>query len=244
MKRSALMLAGVAALTPLVMAQAHFAAAAAEVPRTFSPPTTPMMLSRMVIRELADGKQIVVKRSFRVQFVPTIDGFVLTGTPIAVSVEVPPVLARLGELERQRSDQGPFPLTIDRAGMIHAEAGTSDDRQANQQARQAATGMIETAPLPGETKHDAIQVLGTMTAQPRSSPWPTDLFATHNGERRQHRSVALGDGLTGEVEVLLRVEKWLPCGMPARFERIITTQLAGTRKVSREVWSLEPISGT
>ena len=242
MKRSALMLAGVAALAPLVVAHAQFAAAAAEVPRTFSPPTGPMVLSRTVIRELADGKQIVVKRSFRVQFVPATDGFVLTGTPIAVSVEVPPVLARLGELERQRSDLGPFPLAIDRAGMINAQAGTGDDRQANQQAKQAVAGMIQAAPLPGETKRDAIQVLGSMTADPRGSPWPTDLFAAHDSERRQHRSVALGDGSTGEIEVLLRVGKWLPCGMPALFERIITTELAGTRKVSREVWSLEPIA--
>lgn len=58
------------------------------------------------------------------------------------------------------------------------------------------------------------------------------------------RSVALADGSLGEIEVLLRVGKWLPCGIPALFERIITTKLAGTRRVSREVWSLEPTDGT
>ena len=81
-----------------------------------------------------------------------------------------------------------------------------------------------------------------MAADPRTSPWPTDLFVAHDGERRQHRSVALADGSMGEIEVLLRVVKLLPCGMPAVFERIITTQLAGTRRVSREVWSFAPIS--
>jgi len=52
----------------------------------------------------------------------------------------------------------------------------------------------------------------------------------------------LADGSLGEVDVVLRVEKWLPCGMPALFERVITTDLSGTRHVSRELWSLEPLA--
>lgn len=204
-----------------------------------------MVLSRTVIRELADGKQIVVKRSFRVQFVPSEGGFVLTGTPIAVSVDVPPVLAPLGELERRRSDAGPFPLMVDNQGLIHpAPSGGLTDPGVRQEAKQAATGLIQGTALPAATKQGAVQVLGTMAADPRSSPWPVDLFIAHDSERRQHRSITLGDGSAGEVEVLLKVESWLPCGMPALFERIITTDLAGTRRVSHEVWSLEPIAGT
>lgn len=204
----------------------------------------PMVLSRTVIRELADGKQIVVKRSFRVQFVAAAGGFVLTGTPIAVSVDVPPVLARLGELERQRSDSGPFPILIDRQGLIHtAAASPAGEPGKRQDAKQAAAGLIQGTALPAETKRDAVQLLGSMAADPRTSPWPIDLFVAHDAERRQHRSMALADGSLGEIEVLLRVSKWLPCGMPALFERVITTDLAGTRRVSREVWSLEAIAG-
>lgn len=203
-----------------------------------------MVLSRTVIRELGDGKQIVVKRSFRVQFVAAPDGFVLTGTPIAVSVDVPPVLARLGELERQRSDSGPFPLLIDRRGLIHTTASSGPaDAKARQDARQTATGMIQAAAMPDATKRDAVGMIGSMAADPHSSPWPTDLFIAHDSERRQHRSVTLSDGSLGDVDVVLRVGNWLPCGMPALFERVITTDLAGTRRVSREVWSLEPIVG-
>ena len=238
-----LLLAGVAALAPVASAQWQFAAMA-QAPRSFSPPTSPMVLSRTVIRELADGKQIVVKRSFRVQFVPSADGFMLTGTPIAVSVDVPPVLAQLGELERRRSDAGPFPIMIDNRGLIHnAMDGGIADPASRQEMKQAATGLVQGTALPAETKRGAVQVLGTMAADPRSSPWPTDLFVAHDGERRQHRSLTLGDGMAGEIEVLLKVYKWLPCGMPALFERIITTDLAGTRRVSREVWSLESIAG-
>ena len=205
----------------------------------------PMVLSRTVIRELADGKQIVVKRSFRVQFMASADGFVLTGTPFAVSVDVPPVLAQLGELERRRSDSGPFPISIDSQGLIQTPAsGATADASTRQDAKHTATGLIQGTVAPTETKRDAVELLGSMAADPRSSPWPTDLFVAHDGERRLQRSVALADGSLGEIEVLLRVGKWLPCGIPALFERIITTKLAGTRRVSREVWSLESTDGT
>ena len=237
------LLAGVAALAPIASASGYFAAEA-EAPRAFSPPMAPMVLSRTVIRELADGKQIVVKRSFRVQFVTAAGGFALTGTPIAVSVDVPSVLARLGELERQRSDSGPFPIQIDRHGLIHdAAANHPTETGKRLAATQTATGLIEGATLPAQTRRDAVDLIGSMAADPRTSPWPIDLFVAHDAERRQHRSVALADGSLGEIDVLLRVGKWLPCGMPALFERIITTDLAGTRRVSHEVWSLEPITG-
>ena len=121
-----------------------------------------MVLSRTVIRELTGGNQIVVTRSFRVQFVASADGFVLTGTPIAVNVEVPPLLAQLGELERRRSDSGPFPIRIDRHGLIQTAAiGASADAGVRQNAQQTATGLIRDTALPTETKRDAAQLLGT-----------------------------------------------------------------------------------
>ena len=83
-------------------------------------------------------------------------------------------------------------------------------------------------------------LLAQLASDPRTSPWPTDLFTASNGERHQHRTVALPDGSQGEVDVLLKVAVMLPCGMPASFERVVTTQLAGTRRVSRELWTLEP----
>jgi hypothetical protein len=236
-------LAGIAALAPVAGAQWMFVAAA-QAPRPFSPPQSPMVLSRTVIRELSGGQQIVVKRSFRVQFVPSADGFILTGTPIDVSVQVPPMLARLGDLERQRSDLGPFPIRIDGQGLIHSSAdGQSADMTARQSGRQLGQKMIEATPMPAERKREGTQLLGQLATDPRTSPWPTDLFVARDGERRQHRSVALADGSQGEVEVLLKVDKWLPSGIPAQFERVVTTELAGTRRVSRELWSLEPLTG-
>lgn len=243
MKTSLALLAGMTALAPLAVVQFD-APALADTPAGFSPPSAPLMLSRTVIRELSDGKQIVVKRSFRVQFVASGSGYMLTGAPIGVSVDVPPVLERIGELERKRSEPGPFPLSIDGRGLIHA-ASLSEipDRQARENARQVGTGLVEAAVMPDQAKRDTIQVLGAMAGETRSAPWPSDLFSAKDAERHQHRSVALADGSQGEFDVVLRVEKWLPCGIPALFERIITTELGGTRMVSREVWSLEPLAG-
>jgi len=230
-----------AALAPLAGASFE-TPAAAETPAGFSPPSGPLVLSRTVIRELSDGKQIVVKRSFRVQFVASDGGYVLTGAPIGVSVEVPPVLERLGDFERQRSEPGPFPLNIDSRGLIRPAASAEmPDRQARDNARRIGSGLVEAASVSDQTKRDTIQVLGSMAGDPRVSLWPVDLFSAKDAERHQHRTVALADGSQGEIDVILRVEKWLPCGMPALFERIVTTELAGTRRVSREVWSLEPL---
>ncbi len=202
-----------------------------------------MVLSRTITRELSGGQQVVVQRRFRVQFVPDGDGFMVTGTPLDVSVEVPPVLARLGELERQRSDPGPFPIMVDGQGLIQPAGARSDaDLRARKDGQQTAQGLIDTTAMPVMRKREGEQLLGQLAIDPRISPWPTDLFVASNGERRQHRSVALPGGDQGEIDVLLRVEGLLPCGMPASFERIITTQLAGTRRVSRELWSLAPAS--
>ncbi len=198
-----------------------------------------MVLSRTVIRELSGGAQIVVKRRFRVQFQRDGEGFVLTGTPMDVSVEVPPILARLGDLERQRSEQGPFPILLDGQGLIRRTVAPND-ADARQRGQQAANTIISAAAMPAKRKREGEQLLAQLATDPRTSPWPTDLFAASNGERHQHRTVALADGSQGEVEVLMKVAFLLPCGMPASFERVVTTQLAGTRRVSRELWTLEP----
>ena len=243
MRASALLLAG-AALLPLLGTQsAHIPAAQAALQR-FSPPRSPMVLSRTVIRELSGGLQVVVQRRFRVQFVPDGDGFRVTGTPLGVSVAVPPMLARLGELERQRSDLGPFPIMVDGQGLIQSDAARGDaDPRARKDGQQAARGLIDTAAMPDMRKREGEQLLDQLAIDPRTSPWPADLFVASNGERRQHRSVALAGGEQGEIDVLLKVGQLLPCGMPASFERVITTQLAGTRRVSRELWSLGPATG-
>ena len=240
MKVSARLLASVALLSVLGT-QSVFTAGAQASQTRFSPPNLPMVLSRTVIRELSGGAQIVVKRRFLVQFQRDGDGFLLTGTPIDVSVDVPPILARLGDLERQRSEQGPFPISLNGQGLIHiAGAPNNADVLARKRGQQTASEMIRAASMPEMRKREGEQLLAQLATDPRTSPWPSDLFAASNGERHQHRTVALSDGSQGEVDVLLKVAFLLPCGIPASFERVVITQLSGTRRVSRELWTLEP----
>ncbi|MFM5895584.1 MAG: hypothetical protein ACKOQM_14295 [Novosphingobium sp.] len=230
------------ALAPLAGARLE-TPALAHSPAGFAPPSAPMVLSRTVIRDLSDGKQIIVKRSFKVQFVASGNGYTLTGAPLGVTVDVPPVLKGLADLERQRSEPGPFPLVVDSRGLIKAESVGSTDRQTHESASRMGSNMLQAAPIADQTKQETIQLLINMASDPRSSPWPVDLFSAKDAERHLHRSVTLADGSAGEVDVVLRVEKWLPCGMPALFERVITTDLSGSHRVSREVWSLEPLAG-
>lgn len=242
MKSSLLLLAGLTALSPLTGAGLA-APVMADSTTAFSPPTAPLMLSRTVIRELSDGKQIVVTRSFKVQFVNADSGFTLTGAPVSVTVDVPPVLAPMADLERKRSEPGPFPLAIDSLGLIQQPTSAdASELQERQKAKLVASGLIEAGNGTDQSKRESIQILGNMASDPRNSPWPADLFTAKDAERHLHRSVALADGSQGEIDVILRVSKRLPCGMPALFERVITTDVAGTRRVSREVWSLEPIA--
>ena len=81
MQSSLVFLAGMTALAPLVVASME-TQALAQSWAGFALPSAPMVLSRTVIRELPDGKQIVVKRSFRVQFVASGNGYLLTGAPL------------------------------------------------------------------------------------------------------------------------------------------------------------------
>ena len=130
-----------------------------------------MVLSRTVIRELSGGAQVLVKRRFRVQFQRHGEGFVLTGTPMDVSVEVPPILARLGDLERQRSEQGPFPILLDGQGLIHLASAPSDTGAVvRKRGQQAANAMIRAVPMLEDSKREAEQLLAQLASDPRTSP--------------------------------------------------------------------------
>lgn len=244
MKSSLVLLAGMSAVAPLVGAGIE-APVFAQSATGFAPPSTPMTLSRTVIRELSDGKQIVVTRSFRVQFVAKRNGFTLEGAPVGVTVDVPPVLEPMADLERQRSEPGPFPVQVNSQGLIDdADTGGLPNREARQNAHEVGSNMLRAAPLSEQTRAETLKTLASFVSDPHGSPWPVDLFSAKEPERHLHRNVAMADGSQGEVDVVLRIPKWLPCGMPAMFERVITTDLAGTRRVSREVWRLEPLPTT
>ncbi|MEQ1497658.1 MAG: hypothetical protein ABL914_03275 [Novosphingobium sp.] len=223
-------------LVPAQWSSSHPASAAAA--RRFVPPSTEFVISRSIFRLLSDGKQIIVKRSYRVQFVPDGEGFRLDGVLIAVDVDVPPVLAKLAEVERKRLDNGLFPILLGGDGVIHDQTARAIDRDARQDVVSLGGDLLRNREADSQRRDEGTTLIGRLATSTPGSPWPADLFFAQPGERRLSRQVTLADGSEGSVEVVMRVSALLPCGLPQSVERIVTTHLAGTSRTSREVFTI------
>lgn len=240
MSARACLLAGAAilltALAPVELAQADVSNPQAQ----FTPPIEQLILSRTVIRELSDGKQIKVTRRYAVQFAAIESGFQLDGKLVDVSVDVPPLLGSLAEIERKRDEAGMFPVRIDSNGTILAgQGGSQIDSRARDEMTARATSVLAETGMPRENLQLGTRFVSqTLQSQPRS-PWPVDLLRIPPGEHRQSRTVALAGGEEGRIEVVTRVDTLLPCGLPRSIERTVVTLLAGTKRVSREIWTFQ-----
>lgn len=235
----AVLLAGVAALLP-VLGSTALADAAAQVQLRFTPPSAPLVLTRTLYRDLADGKQVVVTRRYAIRFSPDGDGFRVDGTLIDATVDAPPFLARLAEIERTRPDSGVFPAFLDNRGMIRSGTSTKLDGPTRQQALASAREVIAAAPAPVEARRETGALLGQVANGGSGAGWPVFLFNPGPAERVERRNLALPDGGQGEVEVRIRAQGLQPGGLPQRLERVVVTRLAGTERISREVWTIAP----
>lgn len=240
MTLSRLLLVGAAALLPIASAEWPDMAEASAPQRLFAPPQGDLVLSRTIVRRLVDGKEIRVTRRYRIHFERLDDGFRLDGVLIDVAIEAPPSLAAILDAERKRSDAGLFPVRLDRSGAILPDGTGPTDRIARQQAMAAAAGMVSSADLDVGAHQQLLDLIAKLADSTPNSPWPTDLFRAQPGERRQERQVVMADGSQGQVEVVMRVGALLDCGLPGSVERIVTTRLGGSERVSRELWSMAP----
>ena len=235
-----ILLASVATMLPMAGPAAEPLAAANAPGGRFIPPQTPLVLSRTVIRELIDGKQIIARRRYAVRFSPDGAGFRLDGELIDVSVDAPPILARLAELERTRPDRGLFPIRLDARGIIASEdSGQRVDDATRAKVGKEANALIASSSAPESVKREEMGHVASMLASHQPSIWPSDLFIARPGERHAHRVIGLPGGSEGEIDVVLRVEGLQSCGLPQQVERVVTTVTGGTRQVSREVWTME-----
>lgn len=235
----AILLAGAAALLP-VLGSSSLADAAAQVQARFAPPSTPLVLTRTLYRDLSDGKQVVVTRRYAIRISPDGDGFRVDGTLIDATVDAPPFLARLAELERQRPDTGVFPALLDGAGMIRSGNAAPLDPQTRRRAMASARAVIADAPAPVEARRETGSLLNQVANGGSGAGWPVFLFNPGPTERVERRQLAMPDGGQGEVEVRVRVEGLQPGGLPQRLERVVITRLAGSERTSREVWTITP----
>lgn len=238
-----LLMAGAAASVLALEGAAIAGAAGLDQSGRFAPSSNPMVLTRTVWRTLVDGKQIVVTRRYRVSFVRHADGFVLEGQFLDASVEAPPILAGMAELERQRPDSVPFPLRLDPAGRIRYGFGGSDaSAGVAVEAVRRGQELIRYSGLSAQQQNESAMLLGQLALQRATVTWPADLFNPGAPEQHEHRRIALPDGQEGEIDVTLKVLAVQPDGLPEAVERTVVTELGGSQKVSRERWSFEPVA--
>lgn len=233
-------LAGVAALLPVVAASSLAHGAPTEAPRPpFSPPLTDLVLTRTLWRSLHDGAEIMVRRRYDVQFVADGRDYRLDGKLIDAAVAAPPALAAFAAMEKDRPDTSLFPVRIDATGRILAD-GTPPPPGAHAQLDRVARSVIEQSGLGAQDKLAANQQLGLLTGGAGAiGNLPSDLFRPQPGERRERRRLSLPGGMEGAIEVAITVRAGAAGTLPQTVERVVTTTLEGTTRVSRELWSFE-----
>lgn len=243
MKRGTMLLAGVASLLPAQLGPVLAHAAPHELSPSFEPPTTPLVLTRTLWRSLRDGQEIVVRRSYEVRFRREAGGFLLDGKLIDTAVDAPAALALLAEIERQRPDQGMFPLRLDQAGRILPAPQRPALGDVHHAAEDRSKAMFASTALDAEgRKQAAVLARSILEASVGAAYWPNDLFSPAMHSRREKRTLALAGGHQGAVEVSVDVLGKLPGGLPQSVERRVTTEVEGSARFSREVWTLVPVS--
>lgn len=224
----------VAAASPVAGTDARVAA------EVFSPPDTPLILTRTLYRSLGDGSQIVASRRYAIRFSPDGDGFRLDGKLLEARVEAPPVLAGLARIEQDRPDTGLFPVWLDSHGMLRNLVSPAPDPGARAEALAHTKGLIERASLSPHDKNAIAVNAHAVASASRGSAWPVFLFNPGSAPRTASRAVTLPNGDKGMVEVRISAGELRPGGLPRRVERIIVTRVSGTARTVREVWTLEP----
>ncbi len=227
------------ALAALVLAGTAAPGSAQTAETGFVAPSEPMRLTRVLERELGDGNAVIVTRSWRVRFVAQGDGYRIEGEEIAVTVDTPPRLAMLAEVEREKPDAGPFSITLDAAGLI------VDERTASAEPipglAEAARTYLQRAP--DKRRAEAMRyVMAVQQAGARMrSQWPEDLFYPAAPPRNARRMLALSGGNSGTISVSFDGTLAADGRHLATAQRHIVTTIGGDARASHESWRLDPI---
>jgi hypothetical protein len=234
------LIAGIAAVSMAGLLQAE---PSAEIrPTAFAPPEGPTLVSRTLVRALPDGKSIKATRTYLIWFQREDEGWRIEGELRDVKVEAPPLLEQFAAIERNRVEPGMFPLRLDAAGRILPRVMGAGD---GSRVRAAALGemMIAGAVQSAETRNQASRMLSRVAMAANSgTAWPVDLFNPAKAEQVELREIALPDGDRGSIEIAVTAQGLRPGGLPAQVERRVTTILAGSKRLSQELWVFAPAS--
>lgn len=211
-------------------------ASAAQHATVWTAPGEDVVLTREVRHALSDGKEVVGRRSYRLSFVREGEGWRVDGNLLEAEVEAPAELAPLAALERARKDDGLFPITLDARGMILAQGNPSDSASGDG-AKALVTGALGgLSPADRSLAGDMVERISA-TARTKGANWPVDLFNPAPGVQSQARTMTLPDGRVGHI-TMTREARGGEGATLHKLERDVVTELAGTRRMNREIFTL------
>jgi hypothetical protein len=196
-----------------------------------------LLLTRTLYRPLPDGKAIVTRRSYSVRIVPDGAGFRVEGELVQATVDAPPTLGALAEIERRRPDSGMFPILLDAQGQIRGGGNVLSDGALGRAAKIAAES-IGVSGLPAIDMLQAQAFVRHLASRNPRSQWPADVFNPAAGKRDETRVIALPGGEEGHVTIEIASQGANQTGRVALLERVVTTNLDGDTRVTREQWQL------
>jgi hypothetical protein len=236
-RRTALRLIAGALMVPALAASPLRALAQAT---PFAPPLQPMLYVRRLERGMAGGHRFVVERRFAVHFHALAGGYRVDGAQVGVDVEAPEAIAEFARIERERVEQGLFPLTLNDAGIIVDRPPVPLAERLDEAVR-LALGQLRAQGHAARERTELEQfVLAVQQGAARLvSELPRDLFAP-GAPRRETRDVALPGGDAGAVTVAFTAVRDPATGLMREAQRVVTTDLHGAQRQTRESWTLTP----
>lgn len=202
-------------------------------------PSGPWTLSRRLSRGLRDGKTITVKRAWRIRFAEQSRGIAIAGEQVDVSVDAPPNLAPLSQIERERSTEGMFPILLGVDGTIMA-AGNTTSSGSFENAITTATALLEE----GGFSQDSVKQQALYMAQLQKAGsslldrLPGDLFYPSTDPFREVRALPLPDGGSGEFEFRWQASVQDDTALLKHAQREVITRIGESERRSSEEWTL------
>ena len=233
--------AGAAGAIAMLSGFAAPVALAAE-PKLVRVPKTPMCLSRTVTRELIDHANLIVQRSWEIDFTQRGSGWVISGEQLAVSVDAPAALEPLAKLERERVADEAFPILIDSYGLIDRSI-TADSHVDISRVSNAAIEVVKNRGGGAVEKAELRRFLAQLqqAASSLMTHFPQDLFFPLTPSTTESRTMDLPGGMHGEVTMTYESHSEEDNGLLIDSKREISTRIAGDVMHSVESWSLLPM---
>ena len=210
-------------------------------------PARAMRLSRRLDRSLHGGATLSVSRSWRVEFSRRMVGrapeIAISGVQIDAEVNAPEALEPLAALERSRSTDAMWPITLSDAGRI-VTAGSGLQLGADSghitAAIAAAQEMIAARPIPASQREAQDQYLRDMQNAGASflNRFPKDLFFPLEQPQQSLREIELPSGLKGQFEITYDARSAALGDWLQHAERKVVTRIGESEQRSSERWFL------